>query len=367
MTIIGVAMLVLWLFVIPLGIGLIPAGFVDKKQKDISFMWTTGYILMWAIFQIICVPLILLEGEGQAYFPYVVYTFGGACALLAVTGVIRTAVTGISGKTKGDRQAVAGEATAIQSSPSSISYKIWWGAAVLLIGIQLVLSVCMHYADGDDAFYVAVSNLTEGSDTMYKLMPYSVGGTGINRRHSLAPFPIWIAFLSRVSGVHTAIVAHTVVATVLIFMTYVIFYQIGRCLFRDKKQYLPVFVAFTALLVIFGDYSIYSVENFMIARSRQGKAALGNIIIPMVVFLFLEIFEKIQMQQKIEWMMWVLLTAVVTAACLCSTLGTFLMCLFLGVIGLCAGAVYRRWSLILKTACCCIPALLFCALYFVIG
>ncbi len=361
MSVTGMAALILWLGLIPLGIGTIPARLVDKKQKDIGFMWTTGYILMWALFQCICVPLILLEKEGDAYFPYVVYIFGGCAAALAAFGIVRYLAAGLWGKKK---EIVAD----LEKNPFySKGSKLLWAAAALLILLQLVLSVCMHYADGDDAFYVAVSTLTQGSDTMYKLMPYSMGGTGLNRRHSTAPFPIWIAFLSRVSGVHTTIVAHTVVATVLIFMTYVIYYQIGKCIFREKEQHLPGFLMMTALLVIFGDYSIYSVENFMIARSRQGKAALGNIIIPMAVLLFLEMFERIRKQQKIEWMRWVLLAAVVTAACLCSTLGTFLMCLFIGVVGLCAGAVYKSPLLVLKMACCCVPALIFGALYFLIG
>lgn len=78
----------------------------------------------------------------------------------------------------------------------------------------------------------------------------------------------------------------------------------------------------------------------MIARSRQGKAALGNIIIPMIVFLFMLLFERYKEEKKAEWMIWVLLAAAVTSACLCSTLGTFLMCLF------------RRYGFVYR---CCIP------------
>ena len=64
--------------------------------------------------------------------------------------------------------------------------------------------------------------------------------------------------------------------------------------------------------------------------------------------------------------LWLLLGAAVTAACLCTTLGTMLMCLLLGVTGLCSALAYRRLGLAVKTALCCAPALVYAALYFVV-
>ncbi len=364
MTIIGSLILIIWLGLIPLAIGAVPAMFMDKKQQNIGFMWTSGYMIMWSVFQVLCVGLILSEGtsrEGnlESHFLYVVYSFGAVSVLLAVLGIVGWNVY----CSKQKRKALLFE---MKFSGNKKQY-LFWGVFLLLLMIQLVCSVGMQYADGDDAYYVAVSTITETSGRMYKIHPYSVGSIVLDNRHSLAPFPIWIAFLAKISGCHTAIVAHTVVSTTLIFMTYVIYGQIGNLLFGEKKEQLPVFLCFAALLVLFGDYSIYTPENFMIARSRQGKAALGNIIVPMVILLFLLLFEKIREQQRTKWMLWVLLGATVTSACLCSTIGTFLMCLMLGIIGLCAGVVYRRWEFIWKTALCCSPALLYVSLYFVMG
>lgn len=353
MTITGCLMGILWLFVIPLCMGAIPATFVENKQRDPGFMWTTGYIMMWAVFQLICVPVILLEGMEEAYFPYVVYLVGAGCAGLGIAGVVLWLWK-------------AGKKPYVKEKPTK-KEGILWLVFALLLGIQLVASVTMRYADGDDAFYVAVANLAESSNSMYKLSPYDYGAMGLSARYGLAPFPIWIAFLARVCGVSVAIMAHTVVATTLILLTYVIYGQIAKLLFAEKREARPLFLSLTALLVIFGNYSIYTTENFMLARSRQGKAALGNIIIPMVLFLFLLIFEHIWEEKRIEKTLWLLLAATVTAACLCSTLGTFLMCLFLGVIGVCAGVVYRRWGLIVKTAVCSVPALVYVTLYFVLG
>ena len=357
MKVIGFFVLIVWLLVIPLCIGGIPAAFVDKQGKSPAFMCIAGYMLMWAVFQVICVPCVLLENKYDGMFPAVVYGFGAVSVILAVCGCVCLWLKNRTGeriiKSAGCRR-TTGE-------------KIAWFIFALFVMIQLAGSVFLTYGDGDDAFYVAVSTITEASDTMYKIMPYSIGGTGLDIRHGLAPFPIWIAFLARMSGLKVAFVAHVAVGTFLIGLTYVIYYKIGEILWRGKRENLPIFLIFTALLVMFGDYSYKTPENFMIARSRQGKAALGNIIVPVVVLVLFMIFAQIQEQKKAQWMLWVILCATVTAACLCSTLGTFLMCLLLCVAGLCAGVVYRSLRMTICMALCCIPPVIFAAMYFLLG
>ncbi len=364
MTIVGCLILLLWLGLVPVAIGQIPVAAMDRKQQNIGFMWLAGYMLLWALFQVLCVGVLLLEGflnesGSDGNFLYVVWLFGAAGGLLAVIGIV-------IGCVKLKKYGKIFTLPDGKRDRTNIERFFWSVFAVLLL-IQLLGSIFGRYADGDDAYYVAVSTITESSGTMYKVQPYSVGSTLLDTRHSLAPFPIWIAFLARISGCHPSFVAHIAVAFTLIFMTYVIFGLIGELLLREKREGLPIFMSFMALLVMFGDYSIYTPENFMLARSRQGKAALGNIIIPMLILLFLMIFERYKEEKKTEWIIWILLGATVTAACLCSTLGTFLMCLFLSIIGVCAGFAYKKWEPVWKTALCCSPALVYAVLYFMVG
>ena len=356
MTIIaGCFILCMWLVGIPLLTGAIPAFFMERRKHSLSFMWVCGYILSWALFQLVTVPLVLLHVPQG--FALAVKLFAGLSLALAAVGAFLLVR---AGKRVARLSLVKGE------SAGSRQHRIYWSIFLVLVVLQLVLAVGMTYQDGDDAYYVAISTLTESSNTLYELMPYSMGATGLDMRHGLAPFPVWIAFLARISGIPTVSVAHVAVPLALIPTTYLIFYQIGRLLFEKKKERLPLFLCFTAILVIFGNYSLYTAENFMLARSRQGKSALGCIVIPMVFLLFLLILDRAEKGQKDQWMLWVLLGAAVTAACLCTTLGTMLMCMLLGIIGLCSALTYRRLGLAVKTALCCIPALVYAALYFVV-
>ena len=237
--------------------------------------------------------------------------------------------------------------------------------AVLLL-IQLVLAVVMVYGDGDDAYYVAISTAAQESGKMYQKIPYTGMNTELDVRHGLAPFPIWIAWLARMTGISTVVVAKTLLPVVLISMTYGVFYLLGsRILFSGQS--VPLFLICTEVLVMFGDYSFYTVENFMIARSRQGKAALGSILIPMIFFLLLWLFRRLQEEKKITVGFWMLLGAVMISCCLASTMGALLACMLMGVAGICGAVCYKRFRLLLPLAACCIPCVIYAGMYLLLG
>lgn len=320
-------------------------------------MWTTGQIISWAVFQLITVPLILRQQPMEEKFKHVVWAFQIIVGILLIISVFLW-FKYIRNQTK--RFKVVPEKPAKKGAMYYSMWTLFW----LLLIFQMVQAVRLAYADGDDAYYVAVSTLAEESNTMYLKLPYTGGSTGLDTRHGLAPLPIWIAFLARVSGMRTVSVAHIAIPLVLIPMTYAIYYLIGEKICnKNQGEKLPLFMAFTGLLVLFGDYSLYTVEHFMIARSRQGKAALGNIILPMMIYLLLLILERIQENHKIGTMLWILLTSTIIAGCLCSTLGGFLSCLLIGVTGVCAAVCYRRFKILIPLAASCIPALGYTMLY----
>lgn len=344
----GILILCLWLLVIPTAIGTIFTG-VDKQAKKPPFLWISGQVCLWAGFQLICVPLVLLQKD----YIYVVRLFGlyaaGMLMLAAVLYFVRRKKTAIHLVTEAGQR-------------KRSEYIVWIIFAGLLL-FQLVQAVRMTYADGDDAYYVAMTSVTENANTMYRKLPYTGGTTELDARHGLAPFPVWIAFLADVSGVRPVSAAHVAVPVALIAMTYGIFYLLGDRIFAKKRESVPVFLVFTELLVLFGDYSFYTAENFMIARSRQGKAALGNIIIPLLLLLLLHLMERVQEQERIAVGYWILLAGVMTAGCLCSTLGALLACMLVGITGLCGAFCYRKWKLLPPLLLSCMPCVGFAVLY----
>lgn len=347
MIVLGGLVLLFWLAVLPVFVGSLLAGKECVNNNSIVYRFMAGNMLLWAVFQLVSVPFIVAEKS----FSLVVTVYVAAAVLLCVAGALCFRKNPLRCEDKQRTEVVE---------------RVIKAVFFALFLLQLVCAVVMTYGDGDDAYYVAVSTIANQSDTMYRMNPYSYGYTGLDIRHGLAPFPLWIAFLARISGMHTTFITHVVAAVYLIGMSYGAFYLVGKQLFGEKKQrYL--FMVFMALLVIFGDCSFRTPENFMIARSRQGKAAMGSIIIPMIVFLMLLILVHLKEGKKVGIRNWFLLAATVTAACLCTTLGTSLVCMIIGLIGVCALVVYKRLWPVCQMAACCVPAVCYALLYFILG
>ena len=357
--------LLVWLLPIPIVIGSMFTLGINKTNKNIPFMWISGQIILWAVFQLISVPIILLFPKLE---PRNVDFFNDAFITLTWCFVIITVVLFILSlliyKKKSLRKKGFKVVSDFKSNKSRMYYVMWILFGLLLL-FQLVQAVHLAYADGDDAYYIAVSVIAEDGNTMYTKLPYTGGTTGMDTRHGLAPFPIWIALLAKISGMHPASVAHIIMPLMLIPMTYGIYYLIGQKICGQKhSEKLPVFLFFVELLVIFGDYSLLTTEHFMIARSRQGKAALGNIIIPMLIYLLILLLERLEQNVKLGKQLWILLIATTIAGCLCSTLSSFLTCMLIGTTAICGAVCYKKFKILIPFALSCVPAIFYVLLYF---
>lgn len=325
----------------------------EKGVEKLVFQWVSGQIVLWAVFLVISVPLILLKDT----FSHVRLLYNLLVVLLAVVAV----VFGIFLK----KRCVASEEELSETKRTNAQRILWTVFAVLLF-IQLVLSVCLAYEEGDDAFYVAISTATASSERMYQTLPYTGMTTALDFRHGLAPFPVWIAYLAKMSGMVTVTVAQVVMPPVIILMTYAIYYLLGRRLFAENKKRIPFFMILLELMILFGGYSAYSAENFLLVRATQGKAVIANVILPFLFYLLFCLADSLQKNRRFGVGKWILLASTMMAGCLCSTLGTLLTGVMLGSIGVCLAIGYGRWKILFPLAMCCIVPGGLALLYFVL-
>lgn len=330
---------------------------MDQRAGGLAFQWTSGQFCLWAGFQLICVPLMLLRRD----FSDVIRFFSAYCAVMVLCGVIRLAVCRRRRKAAREEGAIRQAA----GKPDRAAV-LWWVVFAVLLVFQLAQAVGMTYADGDDAFYVGVSTTVEDSGLLYEKLPYTGAYTGLDARHGLAPLPVWVAYLAKLSGMETVVAAHLMLPAVLIAFAYAVFYLLGLLLFPEKDEKLPLFLVFTEILVLFGNYSIYTVENFLIARSRQGKAALGSIVIPFLFVLMGLWLKRQEEKERIPARLYLLIAMTVITGCLCSTQGALLVGLLAGITGLVGAAVHKRWGRLALVALCCIPCVGFAVLYFLL-
>lgn len=347
------------LFLLLIVVPMLAGGIFDNREAGISglmFRWVSGQMLLWAGFQLICVPLILKLRGNSFRFLILLYGIFAAAALLMSVGVsIR-------------RKAGGGAELLRQKGREKDKAVLLLGAAVvMLLILQQILAGILAYEEGDDAFYVATSTVTASSETMYQILPYTGGTTVLDARHGLAPFPIWVAMLAKLSGMHAATVSQIVLPVVLIAMAYSVFYLIACRLFPEKRRAALFFLLLLELLVIFGGHSLYTAENFLLVRTAQGKAVLADIVIPFSFFLLLRLFEGLEKGEKPGIHFWLLLGMTMVSGCLCSTLGALLVCLLLAAGGCCAAACYGKWKILVGMAVCAVVPAIMALLYLKLG
>jgi hypothetical protein len=319
-----------------------------SKSDLLAMSYVYGQIILFAIFQPVFVFAILKD-----------FKFSKALALFMILmGIVLAALVVIS-ILKYKKQI----GTVLRSKIEKPDF--WMIAALVVVGIMMVMSVVMAYYDGDDAYYVAAAAEGINSDSMYKKEPYTGYAITSPYRYLFAPFPMWLAMLSKLTGIRVSAMAHSFLPWSMILLAVSVTYIFSRYLFGDDKKKRGVFMFFITILIAFGDYSIHTPENFLLARSRQGKAALASFILPAVVALVFGIIKEYDAKKKVNPVRLIMLMLVGFAGALCSTLGGVL-CVSIVLTGsLCMLLTYRKIKYPFLMAVFSMPCLIFPLLYFV--
>ena len=346
----------LWLTLLPVGIGFAAMPRQKETEKKLNmecliFSWVSGQIILWALFLAVCVPITLARKSfSDVYSLYLLVSFG-AFLVLAVVRVCLIALKKDTVKNSGDKKKFTGSLIAL------------WCLALALFALQIICAFVLAYEEGDDAFYVAITTMSREADRLYTKIPYTGYFTDLQGRYALAPFPVWVAVLSQISGLSGAVTSHSVMPVFVITMSYGIFYLIGKKLLTAEEiknpWVMPAYMCLMELLVIFGGYSTYTRENFLLVRAAQGKAVLANVIILFLFYLMMQLVERIHQGEITHIHTWFTIFVTMAAGCLCSTLGSFLLCILLGLGVLCMAVAYRKWKMIFCVfPCVLVPALI---------
>lgn len=362
--------LVFWLVIIPFSIGLIPANFISPSKRSPGFTLLAGYFVMWALYGLVTIPAVL----------WVQYNnFRAASGLFTVMSVL-CAVCGIllwyRNNRKGDPGLIFGrkreENDIIVIFLERIRNMSWeerleWLLFLGILGFQIYRAAAYTSFDGDDAYYVTESLIAQEAGVMYRILPYTGGSTGLDVRHVLAVFPMWVAFVAAGSGIHATIVSHLVIPILLIPLTYLLYFQLGKILFSDKRVNLPVFMIAMGLFQIFGHVSIYTNETFFTTRTWQGKSVAGSLVIPAFFWLLLMIYDGSGREKRTDAGLWGLLVCVNMTAGICSSIAVFLVSILMAVMAFVLMIVERDAKVLIRLGAACMPNLVYMAVYVVMA
>ena len=276
--------LCIWMALLPCAAGLLPCLALPAAKRTFPRIAVTGFLLTFAVFEIIAIPVLLYTKLGD--FELLVQIYSAALLLIAAGGMFGAAKTGGTAHLKagGMRSCAKGCGTGA----------LLWAAFAALLCFELFMAYSHASFDGDDAYYVTQSVLTYQTGTMYRYLPYTGITTEIDFRHALAMLPMWTAAVGRLCRTHPAIIAHSMQPLLFIPLADLVYYRIARELFRDREEkhlLVPAFMVIIALLQIFGNVSIYTPETFLLTRTWQGKTLLANFLIPCGILSLLLLSE----------------------------------------------------------------------------
>ena len=326
---------------VPFLVGMLYNKFVTKNITGIISNWVSGFVLCLGYYQILVLPGIWFKIALSTLTA--VYMVSLLIASVASIFVNRTAIKDVGQvfmKT-------------IKSTPIVVVLPI------VLIAFQVYMYTAYVHTDADDAFYVGTATTAVETNTVFQYNPYTGAlYKSYPMRYVLSPFPIFVATLSQMSGIHAAIMSHTILPGLLLLLSYGVYALLGKELFEGDRKKNALFLFYVGIVSTFLHTSIYTQNSFMLLRIWQGKAFLAAMLLP---FIFYMEYRLITGKWKDEE--WILILFAMLGCCLVSSMGIMLGAIMVGIMGL-LNAIYKRnVKCLLKPILCCVPNLLLAVIY----
>ncbi len=216
------------------------------------------------------------------------------------------------------------------------------------------------YLEWDDTYYVNLANTALTTDKIYWVYPETGTFADFDKRYVLSLWPIFYAWLSKLTGVLPTIMAHTILPWLILPFAYLVYVLIGRKLFPEDHQLQGMFLAMAVMLHLFMSGEHTAGLTFLSITPWVGKGVLATVLIPSLFYWILRTAEK---EQTADFL---LLGLTCLAGCLLSSMGIMLTPVFVGTAMLLAGIRKKSISYVVKGTIACIPCVILGIYYIVL-
>ena len=282
--------------------------------KSVVYTYFSGQLLMWAVFQIVAVPAISFKLPFSVLF----WLYTGIIILLILFAA---------------------------KSWKKPDFKKPEISFFLLIAICIIAGQCCIYIygthiDQDDARWIAEANdaLIKNKMLLYNPATGEYIGRFIGEmaKDVFSPWSMYLAWLSRATGIRPAVIAHTIYAPILLLLSYCVYYEIGRVLFEGKKE-RGIFLLMVSVINLFMAGNVYTQSVFSLTRIWQGKAVVAAVIIPAIFLCTIKLCsdnkqDASELGDTVK--NWMNLIIMGVACCLFSGMGIVIGVLMIAVFGI---------------------------------
>ncbi len=349
---VNILLIVIWALIVPYLAGRLISMWSKSPATGLNICMNLsfGFMVMCAVFIIPAIPMILLH----APFHVLKYTWLVLMAVICTSSVVlsvkerkdgdseneaeNAAVivdTDKADKTEEDKSTVSDmSANTVKTSVGKkhvdiFTVCVWFAAIAVIIFETGLLTVRMH-TDTDDARFIVDAMEALSKDTMLEYNPitgiYHGIPVGEQVKDLTAPYPLFIALISSLTGVHPAIMAHTIMPLLYIPLSYLVFCLIGGLLFKDDIKKKGLFLFFLSLIHLFSFETIFSAGYTLLTIIWQGRSIVAMIMLPLTWYLLLKAADS----EKVEVSDYVIIGISALANAMLSNMGAlfaFILCM----------------------------------------
>lgn len=346
----NVILVILFLYLIPVVVGQ-GVNRILKIDTGVVKNFLIGNIFIWALFQLVTVPLVLLKQSFLIVVAIVNVVLAGICIFVLFEEVAKKKCAAFK----------------IQSWTSKCKgFKLEDGFALAVMfgamGWMLYKVISLQHTDADDSRFVV--NAVEIVRTNRMFLTDLITGQELETwigeiiKDITAPWAVYIAYLAKMTGISVVITAHSVMPVSLILCAMSAFWLISGEVFKKDITNRSIFMCLVILLNVYGYYSIYTAETFMLTRIWQGKATIASVAIPAMFLLAMWLYDNSK-----SYGYYVLVAMLNLGMCLMSGMGLIIGAIMLGCFGFVYAIVKKNYCIAIVLWAMAIPNVV----YFVIN
>lgn len=167
--------------------------------------------------------------------------------------------------------------------------------AVIAVVAYLIIAILNQAEYQDDAFFVAMASTSYSTNTIIHYDPYTGRLVALKEiaKYLLSAYPVMIASLSQMSGLHVLVIMHIMIPVAVILLHYSLVYTIAKKIFQ--KDIIACKVVIVATIInLFSLYSAVEMttSGWLYLGAWYGKSLIGNIIVPALWYYLIMAIEK---------------------------------------------------------------------------
>lgn len=244
-----------------------------------------------------------------------------------------------------------------------------WEKALFIIALLAVAVITLNtvfnttYVNWDDQTYCTNAVDSWQSDLVNRLAPHSgtMRPAFYDKKYAIAAWPVYSSMLAVLSGIHPAIIFRTLLPLFEVPAAFGIVYLLLREIFpkNRKKALLGLIYYIFFALAVAEKMGANCSEWWVFINCWTGKAIAFNIVVPLVLWLLLQLEKEQGTQGKNAC--WITLFFVCCGACNIAATLFMVLPIEIGAWGIFSLYRTRKWNEIWKFALCAAPSLA-CAL-----